>query len=241
MPKRPADRAHWSRVASQWISWARAPGHDAFWAYRQAFADFVGPGTAEALEVGCGEGRVSRELTALGYDVTACDAVAEMIRAAAEAGSARHHAVAEAARLPFDDASFGLIVAYNVLMDVEDMPAAVQEIGRLLRPDGRLVISLVHPFFDRGAFEGPEADAPFVVRGSYFGRERFEGTEARDGLRMQFAGWSQPLEVYADALREAGLAITALREPQPEAGQAHLERWRRIPAFLWLEARPLRR
>ena len=66
-----ADREHWSRVAEQWIAWARTPGHDAFWAYREALRGFIGPGSGAALEVGCGEGRVSRLLRELGYRVTA--------------------------------------------------------------------------------------------------------------------------------------------------------------------------
>jgi hypothetical protein len=81
-------------------------------------------------------------------------------------------------------------------MDIEDVPAALKEIRPVLRPSGTLVISIVHPFADRGQFADPEADAPFVVQKSYFGRERFEGTEVRNGLKMHFAGWSQPLESY---------------------------------------------
>jgi SAM-dependent methyltransferase len=234
-----SDRDHWRRVAREWTVWARSPGHDSFWAYRKSLLAFIGAGRGEALDVGCGEGRISRELKALGFRVTAADAVAEMVRAAAEVGSAHHHVVADAAALPFPDARFSLIVAYNVLMDVEDVPASLKEISRVMAADGELVISIVHPFSDRGHFSGREPDAPFIVPGSYFGRQRFEGLEERDGLRMRFAGWSQPLEAYAKALEAAGLAITALREPRPEEGEAwdHLRRWMRVPLFLWLKAR----
>jgi ubiquinone/menaquinone biosynthesis C-methylase UbiE len=45
-------------------------------------------------------------------------------------------------------------VAYNVLMDVEDVPAALKEIRRVLRPSGTLIISIVHPFADRRLFKG---------------------------------------------------------------------------------------
>ena len=73
------DREHWSRVAGEWTAWARTPNHDAFWVYRGSLAAFIGGGVGEALEVGCGEGRVSRELIALGYRVTATDAVGRMV------------------------------------------------------------------------------------------------------------------------------------------------------------------
>lgn len=56
-------------------------------------------------------------------------------------------------------------------MDIEDVRAALKEIRRILRPLGSLVISIVHPFADRGRFAGPEADARFVLQ-KYFGRER---------------------------------------------------------------------
>lgn len=234
------DRKHWTQVAAEWTVWARSPKHDAFWVYREALLAYIGRGSGKALEVGCGEGRISRELTALGYHVTATDIVAKFVEIAQQADSAHEYAVADARDLPFGDSSVDLVMAYNVLMDVEDVPATLKEIRRVLRPDGQLFISLVHPFRDRGNFTSPEPDAPFVLEGSYFGRQRFEGIEERDGLRMHFAGWSQPLEDYAMALEKAGFAITSLREPAPDSGegQVHLTQWTRVPLFLWLKARP---
>jgi SAM-dependent methyltransferase len=235
------DHEHWSRVSAEWIPWARTPGHDAFWAYRDSLLAFVGPGDGEALDVGCGEGRVSGALKALGYRVTASDPVREMELAAQEARSADDYAIASGTELPFADASFDLVIAYNVLMDVENVSATVKEIGRVLRPGASLVISIVHPFSDRGRFVSGEATSPFIIESPYFGSDRFDGTEERNGLRMHFAGWSRPLEVYATALEDAGLAITSLREPIPRVGEArdHMRRWARMPLFLWLKARPL--
>jgi SAM-dependent methyltransferase len=174
-----------------------------------------------------------------GYRVTAVDPVEQLISAAEQAGSADAYKIAAAADLPFKNCSFDLAVAYNVLMDVEDVLAALKEVRRVLRPTGTLVISIVHPFADRGRFAGPQANAPFVLQKSYFGRERFEGTEERNGLQMHFAGWSQPLESYMAALESAELAVTSLREPVPDTGDkgSHMERWNKVPLFLWLKAR----
>ena len=186
-------------------------------------------------------GVVSRVLKDCGYRVTAVDPVEQLISAAEQAGSADAYKIAAAADLPFKNCSFDLAVAYNVLMDVDDVPAALKEVRRVLRPSGTLVISIVHPFADRGRFAGPQANAPFVLQKSYFGRERFEGTEVRDGLQMHFAGWSQPLESYMAALESAELAVTSLREPVPDTGDkgSHMERWNKVPLFLWLKARSL--
>lgn len=235
------DHAHWSDVSGQWIEWARAPKHDAFWTYRDTLLAFLGRGEGEALDVGCGEGRISRTLKECGYRVTASDPVAGMLDAARDAGSADDYVLASGEDLPFPDASFDLVMAYNVLMDVEDVPATLKEIRRVLRPAGQLVISIVHPFTDRGQFATDEAASPFVIQGSYFGFDRFEGVEERAGRRMHFAGWSMPLETYAAAFEAAGLAITSMREPVPDIREewAHMQRWTRIPLYLWLKARPL--
>ncbi|MFO1144344.1 MAG: class I SAM-dependent methyltransferase [Amaricoccus sp.] len=230
-----SDRDHWTRVADQWIAWARTPGHDAFWAYREALRAFVGPGSGPALEVGCGEGRVSRLLRELGYRVTATDVSPALIDAARGADSADDYHLAPATSLPFADGSFDIAVAYNVLMDVEDVPGVVRELRRVLRADGTLVVSIVHPLADLVHLD--DAGRP-VAGDTYFGRTRFEGSEERGGLRMEFAGWSQPLEAYAMAMEAARFAITALREPVPDAAGGNLERWTRLPLFLWLKARP---
>lgn len=184
---------------------------------------------------------MSRELKTLGYDVTASDAVPVMLDAARRADSAHGYALADAASLPFDPASFDLVMAYNVLMDLDDMPRALREARRVLKPDGTLFVSLVHPFRDRGRFAGPQPDAPFVLEGTYFGREHFEGVETRDGLSMHFAGWSLPLEAYMEALEAAGFAIVSLREPLPDCADTDvLRQWSRVPLFLWIKARVVR-
>jgi len=163
-----------------------------------------------------------------------------VVEAAAEVGSAHDYAVADAAALPFASERFERVVAYNLLMNVADVPASLREMARVLRRDrGELVLSLLHPIAEHGRVEGDGPEAPLVLTGSYFGRQRFEDTFERDGLRMRFAGWSQPLEAYADALAQAGLAISALREPKADTVTGPLQPWTRWPLFLWLRARHL--
>jgi len=116
--------------AADWIRFARAEGHDAYWAYRDAFFELLPPPPARALEVGCGEGRVTRDLRGRGYEVTGLDVAPTLVEAARDADPSGTYVVGDAAALPFDDASFDLVVSYNSLIDVDDMPAAVTEAGR---------------------------------------------------------------------------------------------------------------
>ena len=230
--------SHWEQVATEWTDWARTPGHDAFWAYRAGFREFLpSPGTA-TLDIGCGEGRISRELTGLGHHVTATDISPTLLRSAQEAGSAARYVLADAAELPFDDGAFDQVVAYNMLMDVPNVPAVVAEAARVLDPAGTLTVGIVHPLADLGRFSSAEPEAPYVVEGTYFGQQHFSDTDRRDGHVMHFAGWTRPLESYVAALEAAGLAVTALREPRPDTDVVpRMAQWARLPLFLWLRAR----
>lgn len=88
------DRKHWSRVAADWVAWARKPNHDLFWAYRQSLLTFIGRSNGDAIDIGCGEGRISRVLKECGYRVTATDPVAAFVTAAQQTGSADDYKVA---------------------------------------------------------------------------------------------------------------------------------------------------
>lgn len=149
------------------MRWAREPGHDACWYHRDAFLDGVVPAPrSRALDMGCGEGRVSRDLRARGRDVIGVDSSAPLVRHAAAADPAGAYLVADAAALPFPDASFDLVVAYNSLMDVDDLDASVAEAARVLATDGRLCVRVTHPINDCGRFAGPEPGDPFVIAGT---------------------------------------------------------------------------
>lgn len=213
-----------------------------YWRYRECFFELLPAQGRATLEIGCGEGRVARDLAIRGHRITAVDAAPTLLRAAREADPTGEYVLADAAELPFEDGSFDLVVAYNSLMDMEDMPRAVREAYRVLEPCGRLGVCVTHPVSDAGQFAGLDPNAPFVIEETYFGRRWFEGTFQRDGLTMTFHGWSNSLEEYARALERAGFVVEAIREPrlEPDAGDGEDdpadERWRRIPMFLMLRA-----
>jgi SAM-dependent methyltransferase len=227
--------AVWEPESEHWIRWARTPGFDAYWYFRDAVFDAVlPPPVGRALEVGCGEGRVTRDLVERGYEVVALDPAETLVRAALDVDPVRRYALAIGEDLPFADEAFDLVVSYNVLQNVDDLSRALREIQRVLRPGGSLSVCIVHPFTDLGSFEHEGDDARFVVRDRYYEARRIEETEERDGISMTFRGWTYPLDDYMQAFESAGLRIAVMREPRPTQHPDRYDRWHEVPLFLAL-------
>lgn len=227
----------WESEAENWIRWASTPHHDAYWFYRQAFFNDVLPSAGRrTLEIGCGEGRVTRDLAARGHRVVAVDISPTLLHHAAAADSRAAFALADGAALPFSSASFDVVVSYNSLQVVGDMAATVSEAARVTTVGGTFAICVTHPMSDVGHFQGDEPDAPYVTRLNYFENEWVDDTVERDGLQMRFTGWTHSLQDYSLALEAGGLQITALREPRPSPETGRYERNQRVPMFLLIRA-----
>ena len=118
--------AAWEKSAPDFVAWARAPDHDSYWHFhRDVFLELVPPPGTRTLDLGCGEGRLSRDLKALGHDVTGIDLSPTMIAAARAADPELEFHVADATELPFEDASFDLVVAFMSLQDVDRFEDAI--------------------------------------------------------------------------------------------------------------------
>jgi SAM-dependent methyltransferase len=75
----------WEEEAQRWAIWARKPGHDSYWQFHrdQFFTLLPEPGML-TVDVGCGEGRVTRDLKRLGHKMIGIDASATLIGLARE-------------------------------------------------------------------------------------------------------------------------------------------------------------
>jgi SAM-dependent methyltransferase len=233
----------WEEEAEHWVAWSRTPGHDAYWYFRDAFFDEVVPSPGGlTAEIGCGEGRVSRDLRRRGHTTVSVDLSPTLLAYAQEGDPDGLFIRADAVSLPLSSGCREIVVAYNSLMDIWDMQGAVAEAGRVLAPGGSFCVCVPHPVRDSGLLDagrGTVLESP--GRPVYFGRRDFDTTIARDGLTIRFRGWSYPLEDYVRSLERAGLVIDLLREPKPSAGTLRDTGWHDFPLFLMLRARKLDR
>lgn len=231
------DRVAWELEAENWVRFARAPGHDAYWYYRDAFFDqVVPPPRGVTLEVGAGEGRVTRDLAARGHRVVSADGAITLLRRARDLDATGNYALSDAGALPVRSGSVCTAVAYNSLMDFDDLRAAVGEVARVLSEGGRFCVCITHPVAYSGGFDGDEVEARYLLRDDYFEIRRFCATVVRNDITMTFRGWVRPMQDYFAALFDAGFVVDLVREPVPSARQGRLERWHRVPMFLHMRA-----
>jgi len=232
--------ASWEEHAAEFIAWARKPDHDSYWRFhRDQFLELVPPPGRRTLDLGCGEGRLSRDLKALGHEMVAVDASPTMVAAAREADPALDVHLADAAALPFEDGAFDLVVAFMSLQDIDDLEGAVRETARVLEPGGRFCLAVVHPMNSAGRFDSDEPDSPFTIAGSYLERSYYADNLVRDGLEITFVSAHRPLQAYIGALADAGLVVERLREtglPEDAITQPRSRRWQRMPLFLHVRA-----
>ncbi len=229
----------WEEQAEAWVHWARKPGHDSYWLFhRDRFLELLPSPGQLTVDVGCGEGRLSRDLKKLGHKVLAIDQSPTMVRHAREADPELDVREGDATALPLEDGAADLVVSFMSLMNTDGFGAAVKEAARVLAPGGRYCVAVVHPINTAGAFTSREDEAPFVIEGSYFEHTWEEVPVERDGLRMTFLDQHRPLEDYFRALEEAGLLVERLREIPDTSDDEGAARWRRVPLFLHIRAVP---
>ncbi len=196
-------RTAWQEQADIWVRWARSPDLDSeFWQFHlPRFLSLLPPPGRLTVDVGCGEGRLGRVLAAAGHRVLGCDAAFPLVKAATETSQPGTAVVADAARLPIRDHAADLVTAFMCLHDFDDMTTAVAEAGRILTPDGRLAIALLHPVFTAR------------LTGTYADEQPYTLTVDKARQTMVYQGRHRPITAYTSALAAAGLAIEAIREP----------------------------
>lgn len=239
------------------------------------YRDVILPGTIRlvqptagmrVLDVGCGQGIVSRALAALGAAVVGIDASPGLIEAAKARGSEGGRAVygvgdagaleAALAALPTGTStgSFDASACVMALGNIEPLEPVFRGVSALLKPGGRFVAVISHPCFRApGQTSWGWDDA---ARSQYrrvdgylsSGQHKIDmhpGLAAHGRSGGDAVTWSfhRPIQTYVRLLAAAGLFIDAVEEwssrrvSQPGPRAAAEDRARReIPLFLALRA-----
>lgn len=111
-----------------------------------AVRELLGPPAGRVLDAGMGGGRLCAELAAAGWEPSGVDAAEGMVNLARRRlpALADRLRVARLEDLPFGDATFDAVVATGSL-EYGDVPRALAELARVLRPGGRAVVTYPNP------------------------------------------------------------------------------------------------
>lgn len=205
----------------------------------------IGPGD-RVLDVACGTGvaaRLAAGKTGAGSNVTAADVNGPMLDAAAEfaaeAGlSGIEWVECDAAKMPFEDSAFDVVLCQQGLQFMPDKAGALSEMSRVLKPGGRLALSVwkersplgaaFSTVFDRRFGEG--TTAPWQVMYSLGDREALRRLAAEAGFcdihiafDYKFARHPDPIAFVTGAVAGSPLAGALAEMPDEESGALYAE------------------
>lgn len=254
---------HWDREARLWAEVVR--GHTDI--YREglalpAFLELLGEVREKTiLDIACGEGSVTRELARRGAKMTAIDLAPAMIELAAEEEKKEplgiDYYVGNSARLDaVEEGSFDVVVCFMALMDIAAVDNTFREVARVLKDNGRFLFNILHPCFQARVAhwvyaedaERTDENRLYFAVDRYFDRGSIEENITISGIspeplyltRIRF---HRTLEDQVRSLRAADLYIHDMRESVASKEMVlkfpELDRTRRIPYFMLIEARKL--
>ncbi len=168
------------------------------------------------LDVGCGEGRFCRMLAQRGAQVTGLEPTSRLLEEARKRHPEGRYEPGDAAKLPYGDSSFDLVVSYVALVDIADYRTAIREKSRVLKPGGRVVLANLQPFATTSPTgwhrdkKGKKMHFP-VDRypDEYHNIARWKGIEIRQ--------YHRPMGHIMRAFFDAGFNLREFLEPVPTA------------------------
>jgi ubiquinone/menaquinone biosynthesis C-methylase UbiE len=163
------------------------------------------------LDAGCGSGPLFAELRDRGAIMTGFDKSAGMLEQARQRlGDDADLRVADlGSPLPFPDDTFDDVTASLVLHYLQDWGPALAELRRVLKPGGRLILSVDHPFANTLMHleAGRKAD--------YFATANWTEEWTLGGQTIPMSFWHRPLHAMTEAFTAAGFRIAVISEPAP--------------------------
>jgi len=195
------------------------------------------------LDLGCGEGGYSRELTNRNAHVVAIDCAEYSIDCAKKKslkdGFQIQYYIRNSNDLyDIEENSFDIVLCSMMLMDCEDLDGTIKEIARVLKPSGKLFASVLHPCFT-GKNIGREGEG---INRKVIVQDYFNPTEYEQPLptgKISVIWRHRTLEDYVKLFVKHKLTITDLNEARPTPEQSEISvaiAWlQKIPLFLFWE------
>lgn len=234
-PIHPIALAAYEELAERYSAVAESKAENGFIehpAMRAQLGDVYG---LMVLDAGCGPGFLTTYLLNAGADVTAFDISPKMIELARKRSGekARFFLADMACPLPqLKDGEFDLVASSLAIDYVRDWSVPLGEFQRVLKPRGRLVISVQHPLGAYLWYNPPSA----------FGVHLCEATwQGFGGDPVVVPDYYRSFEEIINPIINAGFAVHKIIETKPidrlrDVDPIRYEKYRKSPTFMIIEA-----
>lgn len=208
--------------------------HNAYYDRPNTLALVESPKGKSILDAACGPGKYAEILLEQGAEVSGFDISPKMVVWAKERNESKGNFFVHDLSNPltmFEDASFDIVLCALAMHYLEDWNSTVQEFCRVLKPNGALVISIEHPFFEHLYFKSEK----------YFEVEAVKATWSGFGKDVEVNSYRRPLHECLSPLTENGFYIDKLVEPKPvpefeKLDPRHFKELNEFPSFLCIRA-----
>ncbi|WP_271765447.1 class I SAM-dependent methyltransferase [Aquimarina algiphila] len=186
------------------------------------------------LDAACGPGKytqilISKEANVVGFDISP-----QMIKYAKERNHNSATFFVHDLTKPLktlNDESFDIVLCALAMHYIEDWNTTIQEFYRVLKPNGHLVISIEHPFFEYIYFKSTR----------YFDIEPVQCTWSGFGNPIEIHSYRRSLHECIMPLTNNGFYIDKLIEPKPlkefeKLDPKHYKELNEFPAFMCIRA-----
>ncbi|MEQ1580543.1 MAG: class I SAM-dependent methyltransferase [Steroidobacteraceae bacterium] len=131
--------ALWAKGASDW---AKVQEGTVSPLYQTVLARLQPKEGDHLLDIGCGAGLFCKMAAAQGVLVSGIDATEALIKIARRRTKSGDFRVGDMEELPFDEASFDFVTAFNSIQFAESPLNALRQARRMLKPEGVLAIAI---------------------------------------------------------------------------------------------------
>ncbi|HYE22230.1 MAG TPA: class I SAM-dependent methyltransferase [Verrucomicrobiae bacterium] len=241
----------WDNAADAWASAITKPGTLRSIHFKKVIDQLLSEvSNKKILDAGCGDGVFTKYLANQNASVIGVDGSQEMIKIAKAKFPELDFAVTDLLQpMSFPDKSFDFVLANMVLMHLSDIKMFLKESKRVLKQNGTLIFSVLHPCFNFPTMKLYKSfmDKLLNRRPSGLAFDYFQTHQTRrfeTNMNRELTHYHRTLEQYSKDLNANGFSIELMLEPHELDSEflrqkPRLEYTTRLPRFLFIKAKSI--